>query len=109
VATLADNGGVRDVNGQPVTPHVLDPAFDTTYIQCHPLPVVPAIDEATYFSNGAFTEGQQLEVRFSANQQMDAQSDSSETVLIDGFAQRVHFAFSVPRQAVTKDSVPVGV
>jgi hypothetical protein len=108
VATLADNGGVRGADDTWVSSHLLDPTFDTAYIQCHPLPVVPAIAEAAYFTLGAFLEGQQVEVRFSANQQIDLSADSAGTVLVDGFAQRVNFAFLVPRKGVGKDLVPAG-
>ena len=108
IATLADNGGIPGANGTLVTPNLLDPTFDRSYIQCHPVPVVPAVPEATYFSNGAFNEGDQLEVRFSANQQVNLQSETHDSVLIDGFAQKVNFAFFVPRAALKKDTVPSG-
>jgi hypothetical protein len=103
VATLADNGGVRGVDGRLAVTNLLDKTFDTAYLQCHPLPVVPAIDEASYFSNGSFMEWDQLEIRFSSNQQLDSQSGSPEVVLIDGFAQKVNFAFLVPRRGLEKD------
>lgn len=112
VATLSDNSGVRDAEGNLLAPHLLDPAFlqsKTEYIQCRPLPVVPRDHEAAYFQKGAFMEGDQLEVSFTAGQQLEQVSSGTEPVLIDGFAQKVNFLFYHPRTPVEKDLVPAGI
>lgn len=107
VAALMDNGGTLDSQGNVVNPNLLDPGFDTKYMHCRPLPVIPSDSEAQYFAQGAFMEGDHIEVRQSAQQQLDV-SGSNQAVLIDGFAQKVNFVFFHPRQPVTKDLCPAG-
>lgn len=113
VATLKDNPGVRDGQGNLLTPHILNPSFDTQYINCRPLPVVPRDNEAAFFQKGAWAEGDTLEVTIISNQQLNDSPDSDsvddfQPVLIDGFASKVNFVFRVPRKPVNKDLAPAG-
>ena len=107
IALLEDNGGVFDTTGNQLCPNLLDPDFDTSYIQCHSLPVTTRDNEAVYFQKGAFTANDQLEVTLSARQQMTVDG-SCLPVLIDGFAQKVNFIFNHPRTPLNKDLCPSG-
>jgi hypothetical protein len=52
IALLEDNGGVLDSQGNQLCPNLLDPSFNTSYIQCHSLPVTTRDNEAVYFQKG---------------------------------------------------------
>jgi hypothetical protein len=106
IALLGDNGGVYDGAGNPVTPGILDPGFDTSHIQCRPLPIVPRDSEAAYFQHGALAENDQLEVSLTSSQQQAM--DTGAPVLIDGFGKKVSFVFNHPRTPVNKDLCPAG-
>jgi hypothetical protein len=108
VALLEDNLGVFDKTGARICPDLLNPGFDSTYIQCRTLPVVPREHEAAYFQGGALAESDQLEVTFSENQQMSADG-SGFPILIGGFGKKVNFVFNHPRTPVKKDLCPAGV
>jgi hypothetical protein len=60
IALLEDNGGVLDSQGNQICPNLLDPSFNTSYIQCHSLPVTTRDNEAVYFQKGAFAANDQL-------------------------------------------------
>jgi len=107
IALLEDNGGVLDSQGNKLCPNLLDPSFNTSYIQCHSLPVTTRDNEAVYFQKGAFAANDQLEVTLSARQQMTTDG-SALPVLIDGFAQKVNFIFNHPRTPLNKDLCPAG-
>ena len=107
IALLEDNGGVLDSQGNQLCPNLLDPSFNTSYIQCHSLPVTTRDNEAVYFQKGAFAPNDQLEVTISARQQMTTDG-SAMPVLIDGFAQKVNFIFNHPRTPLSKDLCPAG-
>ena len=104
---LEDNGGVLDGQGNQLCPNLLDPSFNTSYIQCHSLPVTTRDNEAVYFQKGAFAANDQLEVTLSARQQMTTDG-SALPVLIDGFAQKVNFILTSPRTPLNKDLCPAG-
>lgn len=113
IATLKDNPGVHDNGGNLLTPHILHPDFDTSFIQCRPLPIVPREQEAAYFHKGAWSEGDMLDATIISNQQLDvvpAQSASDDfmPILIDGFGSKVNFTFFFPRTPVDKDLAPSG-
>jgi hypothetical protein len=107
IALLEDNGGVLDSQGNELCPNLLDPNFNTSYIQCRSLPVTTRDNEAVYFQKGAFAPKDQLEVTISARQQMTTDG-SALPVLIDGFAQKVNFIFNHPRTPLSKDLCPAG-
>lgn len=107
IALLEDNKGVYDAKSNLVSPDLLNPAFDTTYIQCNALPVVPRDHEAAYFQAGGFAEGDMLEASISGNQQMSA-SATGTPILIGGFGKKVQFVFNHPRTPVNKDLCPAG-
>ena len=52
IALLEDNGGVLDSQGNELCPNLLDPSFNTSYIQCRSLPVTTRDNEAVYFQKG---------------------------------------------------------
>jgi hypothetical protein len=106
-AFLEDNGGVYDSQGNLVCPSLLNPSFDTSYIQCRSIPVTLRENEATYFQNGALAENDQLEVTISARQQMTTDG-SEQSILIDGFCKKVNFIFYHPRTPLNKDLCPAG-
>jgi hypothetical protein len=113
IATIKDNSGVRDKDGTILSPHILHPDFDTTFIQCRPLPIVPRDHEAAFFQKGAWAEGDTLDASIISNQQLSTIPDISSTddfmpVLIDGFGSKVNFAFRFPRKHVNKDLAPSG-
>jgi hypothetical protein len=107
VALLIDNGPLTDRSGNQISPNILDPSFDTSYIQCRSIPVTPRDNEAAYFQKGAFAEMDQLEVSLSAFQQMTADSQA-KPLLIGGTTQKMNFIFNHPRTPVNKDLCPSG-
>lgn len=105
VSTIRDNPPkVDDTTGAVVSPGLLDPAFTTDWIVCHPFPVAPRDSEAQYFQKGAMMEGDQVEILLAPQQQVtsDAAGDST-TVNIAGTAHKVNFHTLYPRLPVDQD------
>lgn len=114
IATLRDNSGMRDGDGNVIAPSILDPSFipgSTEYIHCRLLPFVPAQHEAAYRSSGGLKEGDQLIATTVQNQQFNASAvvdttiptdDSNEytSVLVDGVVNKVNLVFGAPRAQV---------
>jgi hypothetical protein len=104
VATIPDNGVIIDANGNVLSPGLLGSGFDTKYINCRELPITPKDNEASYRSKGAWSEGDQLHITITGDQQTIA--DSANTTLpiaLDGFADKVNFSYSAPRVPVNRD------
>ena len=110
-ATLNDNSGIVSPNGTLAVPNLLDPSFDTTYIQCNQSPCTPADPEATYYQKGAWQEGDQIHVLKTQYQQDNPstiETPGASFVLVDGFGTKVHFPYNRPRTPVDKDFIVAG-
>jgi hypothetical protein len=106
VALLRDNQGAFDKDGNQITPQLLDPSFDSTYINCHGLPFLPRETEASQRQNGALQEGVEVEVQFTPPQQMLLSPDAFgnfPTVKADGFVRKLNFLNSQPRTQILQD------
>ena len=103
VATVKDNATIYDSDGNLVNPDLLDPDFDTNYIRCKEKPITPADHESVYRQKGAWNENDQLNITFSGTQQTIPGTDSSTLVLLNGFANKVNFAYSSPRIPADRD------
>jgi hypothetical protein len=106
VALLSDNAGAYDKDGNQLTPQLLSQAFDNTYINCHYLPCVPRETEAAYRANGAYMEGDEVEVILALPQQQAPTPDAAGnygTAKIDGFVRKVNFLTSQSRIKLPKD------
>jgi hypothetical protein len=112
-ALLRENTGVFDEQGnvvvKPLSPPLAD--FDTDYIQCGALPYVVRKTEAEYFQLGAYKEWDLLEC-VSISHQMEIQVDGIENAFdelrVEGFANKVNFAYTFPRLPVDQDLHPRG-
>jgi hypothetical protein len=113
IATLRDNAGLSDSNGNVIAPSILDPSFipgSTQYIHCRPLPFVPAQHEAAYRASGGLKEGDQLVATTVQSQQFNSttvpdvatNSDTNEytSVMVDGVVSKVDLVFNAPRATV---------
>lgn len=92
VALVENNQGVQDESGNELTPDLLDPGFDTTYINCSLLPYIPCESQAQMYQSGAYKESQRLFVTPIENYQVPFGSD--QTVQVSGFVRRVNFALN---------------
>jgi hypothetical protein len=105
-ALLQDNEAVVDPKtGQVINPSILDPAFNTDYIQCQLLPYVPNCSESDYFHQGRLEEGQHIKVT-QIKQQVDL--ENGERVETAGVVERTGLAFGYTRQSVIKHTSPEG-
>lgn len=111
-AALKDNSGQYDQDGNLISPTILDPAFDTTYIQCKSLPFSVGCTEAEYFMNGAYREGDllQISMEWEGNQlsTADGQVTDFDPVKVAGCARKIDFPYHFNRQPVQQDLVPRG-
>jgi len=117
IATLRDNSGIHDTNGNPVVPSILDPSFipdNTDYIRCRLFPFVPAVHEAAYRQSGAMKEGDQVVATLVQRQQFSATEDEPQDdstseatgrtpIKIDGIVNKVNFVQGAPRAQVDYD------
>lgn len=119
IATLRDNSGVRDGDGNITVPNILDSSFipdHTDWIHCRPLPYIPLQHEAAYRQSGGLKEGDQLMVLTATDQQQETSStpetgsDSMEyrQVKVEGVAIKTNFTFKVPRAPVEVDHTVSG-
>ena len=106
IATLKDNSGVYDEDGNVVTTQILDPDFDTTYIRCQTYPFTPGVSKTTYRANGSFREMDNLEARILYNHQLA--DITNDPVVIAGTASKIQFGFLQPQTKVNLDTCPVG-
>ncbi len=107
VAKLEDNKGVYDKEtGNRVQPHILDPSFDTDYIQCTSKPYSIRDTEANYFMKGAWKEGDLLEVDETPKDQLglvEGEQAEFDPVKVNGVAQKIDFPFKYNRKPIEKD------
>ena len=110
VSTIKDNPPKVDPDtGAVVSPGLLDPAFSTDWIVCHPFPVAPRDSEAQYFQKGAMMEGDQVEILIAPQQQITVDSSGdSQAVNIAGNCHKVNFHTLFPRVPVDQDLCPPG-
>jgi hypothetical protein len=110
-AALADNKGVYNQQGDLLSPHILDPEFDTDFIQCRSLPYAVQDYEASYFMKGAYRENDTLEITEENRNQMSLSTGEVadfDPIRVAGTAQKVDFPFRFNRKPVAKDLAPRG-
>jgi hypothetical protein len=102
------NRAIRDnVSGAVVNPGLnegLD-VFDTNYIQCELMPYSPNTDEHGYFLNGAFKEGDPIQVSMNRNQYEDGGMSLKK---IAGSVQRSSITGTIPRNPTLSDNAAAG-
>ncbi len=111
VAAVEDNRRILNGDGTVATGSLLDPGFDTRYIRCRLTPAVPAMHQAGYWASGAMKELDQLVVTAlnSFQETFELGQASGSPVLIQGFAQKVNFAFSFTQTTPSMDRLANGV
>lgn len=118
IATLRDNSGIRDSKDNVIAPSILDPSFipnSTTYIQCRPLPYIPALHEAAYRQSGALKEGDTV-LAITAKEQQNyskaivdgGTANAYQQVPLEGVVLKIDLAFETPRAPVDIDHVIAG-
>lgn len=110
IAPLRDNSGMRDGNDNVIAPSILDPSFIpdyTAWINCHPVPFIPALHESSYRQSGSLKEGDVVIAVSAKNQQnysstiVDGPTSAEyQQVLIDGVVLKVDLAYQTPRSNV---------
>lgn len=95
VARIRDNGSA-----------LLSPDFDTTGINCSPLPYVPSDDEAQYFQNGRLEESDRISI---APMRMEQTADNNDNVSLGGTVRRTSVVYSNPRSPVNDHNAPEGL
>jgi hypothetical protein len=112
IAKLDDNKGIYDrETGKRTQPHILDPGFDTDYIQCTFQPYSVKDTEANYFMKGAWKEKDLLEVSDTPKDQLglgEGEQAEFDPVKVNGSAQKVDFPYKYNRKSVDKDLSPRG-
>jgi hypothetical protein len=106
-ATYTANRAIVDTSGNVINPS-LDQGlatFDTTYIQCEPLPFSPQVDEHGYFLNGALKEGESIWI---SNNRDQRTPDGSNPINIAGSVSRSSIAGTIPRNPTLSDNSPSG-
>ena len=106
-ATYTTNRAILDTYGNVVNPS-LDQGlnvFDTTYIQCEPLPFSPNVDEHGYFLNGALKEGDPILISKNRNQYTP---DGTNLKSIAGSVARSSITGTIPRNPTLSDNSPSG-
>jgi len=106
-ADVAENCGLY-VHGtdQVITPSILDPDFDSTYIKCSPLPSLPMETEASYYQNGAYKEGETV-INFGIQPFQVPASD--RPLLLAGFVKRLDVAFFTSYKTQDEDVIISGM
>lgn len=94
VAALDDNQGVYGPNGDYLTPDIQHPAFDTQYIRCRPYPVTPGMNQAAFYQQGRFKEGDRLLVMDYRSYQIES---GNSPALLGGTAFKVDFHTTFPQ------------
>jgi hypothetical protein len=106
-ATYSTNRAILDTSGVMVNPS-LDQGlnvFDTTYIQCEPLPFSPNADEHGYFLNGALKEGDSIQISKNRNQYTPSGLNLKN---IAGSVARSSITGTIPRNPTLSDNSPSG-
>jgi hypothetical protein len=103
IAAVSDNIPTTDSQGNVLNPALLSPGFDTNYINCRSNPVTPSDNESVYRSKGAWAEGDQLTVQLTGTQQTIPTDSGPVSILLEGFANKVNFAYSSPRVPLARD------
>ena len=106
-ADLMQNSGVYEHGtGRLVTPHIMDPNFDSTYIKCNELPSLVMETEAGYYQGGAYKE---KETVINFNVDPFQIPSSGEPLMIGGFVKRVDLAFQISFKTHDEDVVISGM
>lgn len=106
-ANLAQNSGIYTPGRSAlVTPDILDPNFDSTYIKCNDLPSLLMETEAAYYQGGAYKEGE-LAINFGI--QPFQYLSSLQPVMIRGFVKRVDLMFQQGFQTLDDDVIISGM
>lgn len=88
VATLDRNQGAFK-DGKRVCPDILNPGFDTNYINCRDYPYTIKQSEIEMYGGGVYKEGDQLEVTSFPSPQVNSVGDQ---IPVAGFAKKVTLA-----------------
>jgi hypothetical protein len=105
VATLKDNPATIDGSGNLINPPITNPAFDTNYITCSPLPYTPSSDEHGYFMKGALKEGETVVIHCGKDQYTQ---DGTQLLHIAGSVDRASNFGSITRNPILDNNSPEG-
>jgi hypothetical protein len=113
VASILDNRLTMNADGSVANGSILSQdAFDTTYIRCQPVPMLPETNWAEMLVSGAYQEWDQIlvtPVRECQEQQDPTQAmNLAPLCQIGGFAKKVNFTFFNPQTSPQSDRLRSG-
>jgi hypothetical protein len=87
-AAIEDNRPLLNIDGSVKNPDLLNPAFDSTFIQCRSTPYVPAMREGDYYAGSQIVEGDTLLLYSTKFSQTDS-NNIQNSIMLGGYCQKV--------------------
>lgn len=106
VAKLSNNKPYIKDNQQ-LNGNILEPGFDTNYIQCEQLPFIPAEAMQSMWSRGAYKENDTLVITSNPHPQIDSENPTKPES-VAGFCRKINFHRSFSLSTPTWDKIVSG-